>query len=260
MSDVPGGILLSWGIRISMENRSIDDKKWREIEEALVRCHSLAAAGKFAASVMHEINNPLEAISNLTYLIQKNADDPDKVRDYSRVATEHLAAVVQIARRTLSFYRAPGTFEVTDLSLLTAAALRVHEEKIRAKGIKVHHTPHNHPVKLHAGEILQVISNLIANSVDALPDNGALHVRIRKSAREIHLIVADNGHGIPTTISSKIWEPFYTTKNELGTGLGLAISKAIIERHNGKIRIRSSVRPGRTGTAFRISLPLDRVA
>jgi signal transduction histidine kinase len=243
-----------------MANRSIDDEKWREIEEALVRCQSLAASGKFAASIMHEINNPLEAISNLAYLIQKNADDPDKVRGYGRVLTEQLAAVVEIARRTLSFYRAPGTFEVIDLSILTAAALRVHKKKIRAKGIKVHHTPHNHPVKLHAGEILQVISNLISNSVDALPDNGALHVRIRKSAREIHLMVADNGHGIPNTIFSKIWEPFYTTKNAGGTGLGLAISKAIIERHSGKIRIRSSVRPGRTGTAFRISLPLDRLA
>jgi signal transduction histidine kinase len=244
-----------------MASRFIDDKKWREIEEAFLQCQSTAAAGKFAASIMHEINNPLEAISNLAYLMQKDADDAGKVRAYGRVLTEQLAAVIEIARRTLSFYRAPGTYEMTDLSSLTQAALRVHDQKITAKGVKVHHTASNDlSVKLHAGEILQVISNLISNSVDALPDNGSLHIRIRKSAQEVHLMIADDGHGIPDTILPRIWEPFYTTKQERGTGLGLAISKAIIERHSGRIRIRSSVRQGRNGTAFRISLPLDRAS
>jgi signal transduction histidine kinase len=105
----------------------------------------------------------------------------------------------------------------------------------------------------HAGELLQVLSNLLSNSIDAPPLNGRLTIRVRKIKREVHLMVADDGHGIPETIRQRIFHPFFTTKKEHGTGLGLAISKSIVERHNGRIRARSSVRSGISGTAFRVS-------
>ena len=108
---------------------------------------------------------------------------------------------------------------------------------------------------VYVTEILQVISNLLANALDALPENGVLKIRLRKSQSHIHLLIADNGHGIPEEHRDKIFKPFFTTKEDRGNGLGLALSKEIVERHRGKIRVRSSVRPDRRGTTFRISLP-----
>ena len=109
--------------------------------------------------------------------------------------------------------------------------------------------------EIRMGEILQVVSNLIVNALDALPADGTLAVRIRKRANMVHILIADNGHGIPVEYTGSIFEPFFTTKEEKGTGLGLPLSKQIIERHGGKIWVRSSVRPGKSGTTFRISLP-----
>jgi signal transduction histidine kinase len=104
--------------------------------------------------------------------------------------------------------------------------------------------------------MLQVISNLIHNSIDALPQDGILRLRLRKAEGEIHLLIADNGHGIPAEYADEIFQPFITTKEERGTGLGLALTKRIVERHRGTIRMRSSVRPGKSGTLFKISLPV----
>ena len=101
-----------------------------------------------------------------------------------------------------------------------------------------------------------MLSNLLSNSIDAPPLNGRLTNKVRKIKREVHLMVADDGHGIPETIRQRIFDPFFTTKKEHGTGLGLAISKSIVERHKGRIRARSSVHSGISGAAFRVSLPL----
>ncbi len=105
------------------------------------------------------------------------------------------------------------------------------------------------------GEILQVVSNLIVNALDALPADGTLTLRLRKRTNSIQMLIADNGHGIPAKHAAFIFEPFFTTKAERGTGIGLALSKKIVERHGGRIWVRSSVRVGKSGTTFRISLP-----
>jgi signal transduction histidine kinase len=104
--------------------------------------------------------------------------------------------------------------------------------------------------------MLQVVSNLIVNALDALPAEGILRLRVRKRKNEVDFMIADNGHGIAIQHKEALFQPFFTTKIDKGTGLGLALSKRIIERHNGRIRVRSSVRPGKSGTAFKISLPL----
>jgi signal transduction histidine kinase len=241
----------------SLPNRIQDVATFREIEEALLKSHTGAAAGQFATAIMHEINNPLEAISNLAYLVQREADDPTKVREYARMLSEQLANVARIARRTLSFHRSEGTMASIDVAELAEAALRIHKPKLGAKQPKlVKDIPAGAVITGHAGEMLQVLSNLLSNAIDALPANGKLVVRVRKHHGKVHLIVADDGHGIPDAIRENIFDPFFTTKNDKGTGLGLAISKSIVERHNGTMRLRSSVREGRSGTAFRVSLPL----
>jgi signal transduction histidine kinase len=238
-----------------------DDTKWIGIRDALRQSQTLAVAGQFAATVMHEINNPLEAISNLNYLLQDDADNAAMVRQYGRQIDEQLAILIRIARQTLSFYRSAAEKSPVAASALTEAALRIHWKNIAAKRIRLEvRLASDVTLDVHPGEMLQVISNLISNAVDALPTEGALYVRGHRSCRAVHILVADAGHGIPKAIAQRIFDPFFTTKEDKGTGLGLAISKAIVEKHQGQIRTRSSTRPGRSGTAFRISLPLPRQA
>ena len=205
---------------------------------------------------MHELNNPLEAAWNLAHLIRQDAEDAQKVRAYIGLLEEQLAQVTHIAGQTLSYYKAPNSTKRVDLVDVANAALRVHERKISAKKLRLRTVlPDSATVKGCAGEILQVLTNLMGNALDALQPGGILCVKVRKCEDEVHIIVADNGHGIPDATLARVFEPFFTTKQENGTGLGLAISKSIVESHEGRIRARSCVRPGRSGTAFRVSLP-----
>jgi signal transduction histidine kinase len=158
-----------------------DAKRWREIEGALLRSQTVAAAGQYAAAIMHEINNPLETISNLSYLLKMHADNPAQVRKYSCQIAEQLANVTRIAHRTLSFYRPPDTKEAIDLAALAEAALRLHQPKLAAKRANLlKDIPSDAVVIGHPGELLQVLSNL-SNSIDALPPDGRLAIRVRKS-------------------------------------------------------------------------------
>jgi signal transduction histidine kinase len=233
--------------------------EWREIEQALHRSQSLAVAGQFAASIMHEINGPLEAALNLNYLMMHSIDDPAAVRRYGQMMEEQFRTLIRLSRQTLSFYRTPESREAVEVAALAEAALRIHHHKITEKKIQLLKTlPPEVTVEAHAGDMLQVLSNLIANAVEALPEKGTLRLRARRSGGEVHITIADNGPGIPSEIAAKIFDPFFTTRTNRGTGLGLAISKGIVEKHAGRIRNRSSIRSGRSGTAFRISLPLSR--
>jgi signal transduction histidine kinase len=234
-----------------------DETKWIGLRETLRQSQSLAVAGQFAATVMHEINNPLEAISNLNYLLQGDAHNPELVVRYSQQIDEQLAVLTRIARQSLSFYRPAAEKSPVTAAALAEAALRIHRKSIAAKRIHIDiRLANDVTMDVHPGEMLQVISNLISNAVDALPIEGSLYLRGRRSCRGVSLLVADAGPGIPDSIVQRIFDPFFTTKQDKGTGLGLAISKAIVEKHKGLIRTRSSTRAGRTGTAFRISLPL----
>ena len=228
-----------------------------QLEQALQECQALALAGQFAAATMHEINGPLEAISNLNYLVQTNSDDGEQVRNYSSLLEEQLGVLNTVSRQTLSFYHSRDTVERLPIAPLAEAALRIHRYKIAAKEIRLlKKLPGDVIVESHAGAMLQVFSNIIGNAVEALPVKGTLQIRARSIDGEAHILFADNGHGIPAAIRGRIFEPFFSTKKERGTGLGLAISKAIVERHRGRIKSRTSTRTGRNGTAFRISLPL----
>lgn len=228
-----------------------------QLQEALRQSQSFALAGQFAAATMHEVNGPLEAISNLNYLVQVNADDGKQVRNYSGLIEEQLYILTAISRQTLSFYHSQETVEPVRIALLAEAALRIHYKKIAAKRIGVlKKLPDGVIVEGNPGAMLQVFSNLIANAVGALAPQGILQIRVRCTDDEARLLFADNGHGIPAEIQPRIFEPFFSTKKGGGTGLGLAITKAIVERHGGRIRFRTSEHAGGSGTAFRISLPL----
>ena len=232
---------------------------WISIEQAMRESESRAVAGQFSAAIMHEINNPLESISNLAYLVEQEAGNPAKVREYIAILQGEVANVTRIARQTLSFYKPSDVRMPTDLAAVAESALRVHKHRIEAKQIHlVKDLANEVRVEVHPGEMLQVFSNLLGNALDALADHGILCLRIRRRNQQVHITIADDGQGIPEEILSTIFDPFFTTKKEKGTGLGLTLSKSIVEGHKGKIKVRSSTRPNRLGSAFRISLPLNR--
>ena len=231
--------------------------KVQQLEEALHESQALALAGQFAATTMHEVNGPLEAIANLNYLVQTSSDDGVQVRNYSSLIDEQLLVLSSISHQTLSFYHSKETVEPILIAQLADAALRIHRKKIAAKDIRLlKKLPADVVVESHAGSMLQVFSNLIGNAVEALPVKGTLQIRARCADGDAHILFADNGCGIPAAIRGRIFEPFFSTKRERGTGLGLGITKAIIERYRGRIRSRTSTQTGRSGTAFRVSLPL----
>ncbi len=214
------------------------------------------AAGLLALEIMHEVRNPLEAVNHVIYLTKNESEDPGKVQEYMQLAEEQLETLSRIVNQTLSFARATSEPRASDLSHLAEAALRIHHRAITAKGIHlVKEVPENLFAPIHTPEILQVVSNLILNALEALPTNGTLRVRLRRGPKHIHCLIADNGQGIPPNHIERIFEPFFTTKQDGGTGLGLALSRKIVERHGGRLSVRSSDRPGRTGTAFKVSLP-----
>jgi C4-dicarboxylate-specific signal transduction histidine kinase len=227
----------------------------RLTQEALQRSERFALAGRFSGAIMHEIKNPLEAITNLVYLAKLEADNPERVKLYVQQAEEQLELVRTIARQTLSLYREQRTAHDVDLVTLLESALRIHTKYLLEKQVVIQRRlPGTLLIQGNSGELLQVLSNLIVNALEALSHRGRLYLRARSSNEEVHVTIADNGCGIREEFRADLFVPFHTTKGEAGTGLGLWLSKSLVEKHPGRIRWRTSVRPGRSGTAFRISL------
>jgi signal transduction histidine kinase len=232
----------------------------RKTEQALRRSEQLSAAGRLAASIAHEINNPLEAVTNLLYLAKMDETVRDSTKALLDRADQELQRLSHIAARSLKFYRQRTRPTFTNLEELVDSVLFFHEGVIGARAIDLErrYRPARE-VFCRAGEIQQVITNLIGNALDALSRHGRLIVSVRpatdRNSREgVAVTVADNGCGIDPAISDHLFQPFVTTKAEAGTGLGLWISKGILEKHQAQIAIRSKA--GR-GTVFRLFLPLD---
>ena len=230
-------------------------------ESALVQSEKLAAVGRLAASISHEINNPLEAITNLLFLI-KQESLPDQAASYLQLAEQELARVSQIAGQTLRFHRqatraraiAPGELLEPVLALYRGR-LNNSNIQVRMEGLDAA------PVVCFEGDIRQVLNNLVSNAIDAMRTGGILTLRLRDAqssitqARGARITIADTGHGMPEETRRKIFEPFYTTKGINGTGLGLWISRGIVEKHQGSLSVRSSIAPERHGTTFSLFLP-----
>ena len=214
------------------------------------------AAGQLALELMHEIRNPLEALGHVVYLVRQDAENPELIHKYMELAQEQITTLNRIASQTLGFARLSLAKKPIDLVDSAEAALRIHQRTIEAKKIHlVKRLPPDLQAEVHSGQILQVVSNLIVNALDALPDRGTLSIRLRKRANSFDFIVADNGSGVTEENATRIFEPFYSTKGDGGNGLGLSLAQRIVEDHGGTLRMRTSVRPQRNGTAFKISLP-----
>lgn len=233
-------------------------------ERALRDSEKLAVAGRMAASIAHEINNPLAAITNLLYL-SSTAKDPAAIKRYLAMAQQEMARVTAITSHTLQFYRhsaKPAPVKLTDVldSVLVLFQSRLSHANIEVKKDykKVA------PVLGLSGELRQLLANLIGNALDAMRSGGRLTVRAH-NAREfgggarqgVRIVIADTGAGINPEMKSRIFDAFFTTKGQTGTGLGLWISSDIIQKHSGTVRVKSCVTPGRSGTVFSIFLPAE---
>jgi signal transduction histidine kinase len=238
-------------------NEEVLQERLDQAERALERCERLAVASRYAGAIMHEVNNPLEAITNLVYLTKLQKEDPTQVHENMFVIEQQLQTLGTVTKQALTFHREQIDARDFDLVEIAESALKLHAEKLLRHGVRIDRQFRGPaPASVFGSEILQVISNLILNAVDALPQGqGQLAIRVRKTGQSVHITIADNGGGIPDKFASRLFEPYLTSKMS-GTGLGLWLSHRIITHHRGKLRFRTSLREGRTGTTFRISLPL----
>jgi len=233
----------------------------RKSQEVLRKTEKLAAAARLAATVAHEINNPLEAIGNLIYLSKATEGIPASAFTNLTLAEEELSRVSHITRQTLGFYRESKQPNEVDLPTLVESVLNIYSNKLRTKNINlvrdIHDCP---PIQALAGELKQAVANLVSNAADAVPHGGTICVRIHchedATSHIVKIIVEDDGPGIAPEHRDHIFEPFFTTKKDVGTGLGLWVTKEIIERHSGTVEVRSMNGTGPSGTAFSITLPV----
>jgi PAS domain S-box-containing protein len=238
----------------------ISDRK--AIEETLRRNEKLAAVGRLAGALAHEVNNPLAAVTNLIFLLEHHRGIDETAREYVKQASSELSRVSHIVRATLSFYRESAHPVEVRLTEVAETVLDIYVRQITDKNIQIRREyEFDGVIQSFPGELRQVLLNLLGNALDAAPANGTVAVRVRTSrhwrtgAAGVSLSVADNGPGIPTRNRQKLFEPFFTTKGEKGTGLGLWVTRGIVEKQGGAIRVRSVASGDRHGTIFSVFFP-----
>ncbi len=246
------------GINFDVTNQKLS-------EEALRKSEKLAVAGRLAATIAHEINNPLEAVTNLLYLVRTNTRD-EPVRNYVVSAEEELARVTQIVTHSLRFHRqstAP-TYEI--ISKILESSAGIYKSRLLLDQVEIERDYRDHtPIRCYSSELRQVFGNLISNAFDAIRRGGKIYLRTREvvdlgsGQRGIRVSIADSGHGMDARTLQRLFEPFFTTKESNGTGLGLWISNDIIKKHHGKVLVKSWQRPDRSGTVFSVFLPLNAI-
>jgi PAS domain S-box-containing protein len=234
----------------------------RKSQELLRKSEKLAAAARLSATVAHEINNPLEAVGNLLFLAKGTAGVPAAAADYLRLAEQELERISHITRQTLGFYRESKVPDEIDVAALVESVLKIYSNKLRTKNIKLERHFDKCPL-IHglAGELKQVVANLVSNAADAAPENGTIRVGLScvetSEGKMVEVSVQDDGPGIRPEHHEMIFEPFFTTKKDVGTGLGLWVSKEIVDRHGGRIQALSLNGDGLSGALFNVHLPLD---
>ena len=236
----------------------------KQADEVLLRTEKLAVAGRLAASVAHEINNPLEAVANLLYLITI-AESTEQARVQASDALDELMRISLLTQSTLRFHRESGAPRMTLLSEVMDSVLTMFRGKLENMSIAVTLDARNEqPIKCMVSDTHQIFANLIVNAVESMQSGGSLRVRIHTSCdwrdRGTHgmrVTICDTGSGISPTVKGRIFEPFFTTRPEKGTGLGLWVVAQLVERHKGSVHVWSSQRAGASGTGFSVFLPFS---
>jgi PAS domain S-box-containing protein len=230
----------------------------KRLEKSLLQAEKIAATGRMAATIAHEINNPLEAIVNLHYLLRPMITDPEGIGYLDSIESE-LDRVSHIAKQTLGYYRETAYASSTSLSELVHHAITIYEPRCTAAGIEVRRSlDSSRKVMLRRGEMMQVISNLISNSIYAMSAGGILSISVKDTVSPLDgvvLSVQDDGAGIAAHNLPQVFEAFFTTRNTVGTGIGLFVAKQLVEGHSGQIEIESSTSSENHGTTVRVFLP-----
>jgi PAS domain S-box-containing protein len=261
--DAAGRIIGASKVARDITDRRQAARILRENQERLRKTEKLAAAGQLAASLAHEINNPLSSITNVLYLLKHHPGLDPKAQHFVSIASTELTRMSRIVKQSLSYYRSRTLPKDVDIAAAVDESLQVFGGKFDRGGIRVtRKIAKAEPVLGFPDEVRQVIDNLLLNAVEAMPSGGRLAVSVHpsRSWRDtsvygVRLTIADSGSGIPRGILPRIFEPFFTTKPEKGTGLGLWVVRGLLARHEGAIRVRSSAAPGRCGTTMSVLWP-----
>jgi signal transduction histidine kinase len=231
------------------------------MESDLASAERLAAVGKLAASVAHELNNPLDGIMRYINLALRvaEAEQQDKLADYLRESRKGLQRMVQIISELLEFSRsAYSSFQEADINKIVEEAVKTLEAQLQENQITILRNYAANMPNIRSGNLFQVFCNLIKNAIDAMDQGGTLEVTTRCDSHNLFIEFADTGTGLSKNIRAKLFEPFFTTKAPgKGTGLGLAISRDIVERYNGQLLADN--RPT-GGSIFTVSIPLERTS
>jgi signal transduction histidine kinase len=248
----------------NLYDRVVAQQKVAEQSAAVfLQSEKLAVAGRLAAVLAHEINNPLQAVTNLLVLLETFPGLDDQAREYASLAGKELGRVVHLVRQSLGFFRESNIPTATNVADVLDSMLILYAKQIEAKQITVSKQYRlDGTIQSYPREIRQVFSTLLVNAMDAIAKGGAIVVRANArsewknpSIHGIRITVADSGVGIPPRVVARVFEPFFTTKGEHGTGLGLWATQGIVHRLGGSIRVRSKTQPGKSGTSFSVFLP-----
>src|SRR3954447_9468742 len=242
-----------------------DITQQRKLEEALRTTERLASVGRMAATVAHEINNPLEAITNFIYLANQQPELSEKLKRYLSSADQELRRVAHIAQQTLGFYKDNSQPVILSVADAVQDVLTVYERKMTYKQLRVEQRMEPElEIRTMAGELKQVLSNVIVNAIDASREGGRIDIRARavKNGTRVHgvcITIADTGIGIAARDQRNLFTPFFTTKREVGTGLGLWITRDLLQKKGGSIRLRSRDHEP-SGTVVKVYLPAEPAA
>lgn len=254
-------ILTSTVVRSAREIRRLERERLLT-EDRLLEAEKLAVTGRLAATLAHEVNNPLEAVMNILYLLGNDDSMNSNSREFLKLAEEELLRVTHITRQTLAFYREPSSPVAAKPGELARQVIRMFQPKIDNKKVLVSFSSRlDSEYVVHPGEFKQIVTNLLANAIDAVPRGGTIVIRLRPrrewSAGEagFRVTVADNGVGISRTDRKRLFQPFFTTKGQKGTGLGLWVTQGLVTKHGGHLQMHSSTRSQRRGTTFSIFFP-----
>ncbi|HUN86793.1 MAG TPA: ATP-binding protein [Terracidiphilus sp.] len=235
----------------------------RLAEAALIKSEKLAAAGRLAFVLAHEINNPLQAVTNLMALLETSEELHASTRKHARMAAEELARISHLTRQSLKFYRESTSPGPVDVQEALDGVLDFYARQCENRGITVSRQYRsNVTIQSYAGEIRQIITTLLVNAMEAIPAAGAIVVHVRQAGHRsrrgmagVRIAIADSGTGISKENLSRLFEPFFTTKGQQGTGLGLWVAQGIVSRLGGSMKVRSCDCPQKSGTVFSIFFP-----
>jgi signal transduction histidine kinase len=261
--DSNGEILEWFGAARDITERKQTEAALRAQDQRLHMAEKMAAAGQLAASMAHEINNPLASVTNALYLLESHLDLAPSARDLVTIASTELSRVSRIVKQSLSYQQIGTIAGHYDLGKLVSESLQIFQPSLEKKRVQLTQKIQGGLSALgFQGEIRQVIDNLLLNALDAMPMGGHLRIAVRKSLnwknhdqKGVRFTIADSGCGIPSDVYSRIFEAFFTTKAEKGTGLGLWVLQGIVTKHEGNISIRSSDVKGKSGTVISVFLP-----